>query len=144
MKIQKIHSAPPPGREQIGKQGSVPEGPAGRQGIHLIELLVVIAIIAILAALLLPALARAKGKAQQIACLNNNKQLGLGWLMYADDNNTRVATTFQWVPGGLNYNANNTDNTNIKFLVGNGPNAGLLDLMSRILGFTNARLIGAW
>jgi prepilin-type processing-associated H-X9-DG protein len=62
----------------------------------LIELLVVIAIIAILAAMLLPALAKAKEKAQGIGCLSNLKQLQLGWLLYSGDSNDQIVRT-----GGL-------------------------------------------
>jgi prepilin-type N-terminal cleavage/methylation domain-containing protein/prepilin-type processing-associated H-X9-DG protein len=91
----------------------------------LIELLVVIAIIAILAAMLLPALAKAKERANAIKCMNNTKQLMLGWMMFATDNddalmNNGVAglsgDARRWVAGTMDWTAN-PDNADRRKLV---------------------------
>ncbi|HEY6229401.1 MAG TPA: type II secretion system protein, partial [Verrucomicrobiae bacterium] len=63
--------------------------PGARQAFTLVELLVTIAIIAILASLLAPAVVRARGSGNQIFCQNNLRQLGLAWIVYAQDNNDR-------------------------------------------------------
>jgi prepilin-type N-terminal cleavage/methylation domain-containing protein/prepilin-type processing-associated H-X9-DG protein len=75
-----------------------------RTGFTLIELLVVIAIIAILAAILFPVFAKAREKARQTSCLNNEKQLCLAVLQYAQDYDEILTPYFlYWIPGNTNW-----------------------------------------
>ena len=93
--------------------------PRRNHGFTLIELLVVIAIIAILAAMLLPALSAAKRKAQGISCINNTKQLTLGYIMYQGDYAELLMDVSSWVDGKpyLDFTTS-AANTNITQLVG--------------------------
>lgn len=68
-------------------------------GFTLIELLVVIAIIAILAAILMPVFAKAKGRAQEVTCASNLRQISMAWLMYAQDNDGTACPTYYYTDG---------------------------------------------
>jgi prepilin-type N-terminal cleavage/methylation domain-containing protein/prepilin-type processing-associated H-X9-DG protein len=92
--LDRIASKQIAARRDCARRARKARGPAGSReaapAFTLIELLVVIAIIAILAALLLPALSHAKVKAQATYCMNNEKQMTLAWIMYADDFNQKL------------------------------------------------------
>ncbi len=119
------------------------DGCPERRGFSLIELLVVIAIIAILAGLLLPALGKAKSKAQGVQCLGNLKQHILAWQMYAGDSNERLPFShkciidqpgdrFTWVQGWMEWSVPaKPDNWDPTLHVANSP-------MMRYLGHSLA------
>ena len=111
-----LHPPPAPGRLNKSRAFHA-------HAFTLIELLVVIAIIIILAAMLLPALGKAKFKAEGISCLSRHKQLTLAWKMYNDDNNDKLlfasddganavgpTKSYAWVNGWMNFNPGNRSN----------------------------------
>ena len=100
------------------------------RGFTLIELVVVIGVMGLLASILLPALSRAKEKAQGVACLNNMKQLQLAWQIYAHDNLDMIPALHSWVTGIMTYDSN-PDNTNTVKLLDGIP-GGLFESWIRV------------
>ncbi|MEW6158762.1 MAG: type II secretion system protein [Verrucomicrobiota bacterium] len=100
---------------------------SGRKGFTLVELLVVITVIAVLASLLMPALSKAKAKANTAICLNNKRQLNVAWIAYSSDHDDKLAMNsvgsnpgfevgISWVTGQMAWHVDVRDNTNSAYL----------------------------
>ena len=131
-----------------------------RRGFTLIELLVVIAIIALLAGLLLPVLGKAKAKGQGLQCLNHTKQLMLAWLLYAGDNDDRVANNYEggamqieidnrtyrnWVNNRMTWGLD-SGNTNLDLLIrptSMSPSTNTLTASTTAISWATSRKAGS-
>jgi prepilin-type N-terminal cleavage/methylation domain-containing protein len=100
---------------------------SGRKGFTLVELLVVITVIAVLASLLMPALSKAKAKANTAICLNNKRQLNVAWIAYSSDHEDHLVMNssgsnpgyevgISWATGRMAWHPEVKDNTNVLYL----------------------------
>jgi prepilin-type processing-associated H-X9-DG protein len=100
----------------VGKQAvDIPH--AMPNGFALVELVLVLAVVTVLVTVFLWAQSTLRVRAQAVACLSNKRLLGLAWAMYSQDHDGKLADSFNWVVGELDYVADNPFNTNINILL---------------------------